>query len=177
MPELVRLAARGRWIDGADPQIAEARAAIGLYRHARDQLSASLAKARALPDVAASMPVLMQLAQDPAQTQVTPEDRARFVQALTEKRDAIGAQATQAAIKGLADVKVEQVGDLKNLFPDAGQVLQGIPDPRGQQAVRDAVTRRIADDSARLLPALKAKLAASPASLPMSRRRIRHCRG
>lgn len=163
--ELVRLAGRGRWIDTADAQIADARTVVGLYHHARDQLAASVEKARALPDSAASMPALLQLAQDPAQAQVPPDDRAKFIAALDAKRQSIAAQATQAAIKGLADVKVESVGDLKNLFAYASQVLPGIPDPRGQQAVRDAITRAMADDTARLLPALKTQLQSAPATL------------
>ncbi len=71
--ELVRLAGRGRWIDTADTQITDARTVMGLYHHARDQLAASVEKARALPDSAASMPALVQLAQDPAQGQVLPQ--------------------------------------------------------------------------------------------------------
>ena len=156
--ELVRLAARGRWIDGAEPAIADARIGLAAYGKARGSLAATLEKVRALPDAAASMPALLQLAQDPAQTLVTPDDRARFVATLNEKRTAIGAQATRAAIDGLAGVKIGSVDDLKGLFVYASQVLPTIPDPRGQQEVRDAISRAMTEDVARLLPELKTKL-------------------
>lgn len=163
--ELVRLATRGRWIDGADPAIADARVGLAAYRKAREALAATLEKVRALPDAAASMPALLQLAQDPAQTQVTPDDRTRFVAALNEKRAAIVAQATRAAIDGIAGVKIGSVDDLKSLFAYASQVLPAIADPRGQQAVRDAISRAMTEDAARLPPELNTKLESTPATL------------
>ena len=84
---------------------------------------------------------------DPAQTLVTPDERMRFINAINEKRAAIGAHAADAAIKGLADVKLASLGDLKNLFAYAAQ------------------TRTMQDATTRLMPEFKAKLDAAPASL------------
>ena len=164
-PELVQLAGRGRWIDAADPQIANAKLAVAAYRDAQKALAATLEKVRALPDTGASLLPLAQLAQQPAQNMVTQEDHARFVAALNEKVAAINAHAADAAIKGLGDIKLASLGDLKNLLVYAGQALPTIPDPRSQQAFKDAFNRTLQEATARLMPEFKAKLAASPATL------------
>jgi hypothetical protein len=164
-PELVQLASRGRWIDGADQQIADAKTTIGGSQRAHQALAADIEKARTLPDTTASLLPLAQLSVDPAQTLAPPDERMRFINAINEKRAAIGAHAADAAIKGLADVKLASLDDLKNLFAYAAQTLPTIPDPRGQQTFRDAFNRTMQEATARLLPEFKAKLDAAPASL------------
>jgi len=164
-PELVQLASRGRWIDGADQPIADARTAIAASKHAREALAADIEKVRALPDADTSLMALTQLSADPAQNLVTQDDRARFVAAMNEKLASISAKVTKVAIDGLANVKVTSAGDLKNLFVYANQTLPKIPDPRGQQAFRDAFTRTMQEASQRLTTELKAKLKEAPASL------------
>jgi hypothetical protein len=164
-PELVQLASRGRWIDGADQQIAAAKSAIAAYRDAQQKLATALEKARALPDTAASLLALAQLAQEPAQAMVTPDERTRFVNALNEKAAGISAQATDAAIKGLAEIKVASLDDFKKLLVYVGQTRPTIPDQRGQQAFAAAANRSMDEATARLLPEFQAKLDAIPVSL------------
>jgi hypothetical protein len=164
-PELVQLAGRGRWIDAADPQIAAAKTAVAAYRDAQQKLAAALEKARALPDTAASLAPLAQLEQEPAQAMVTPDDRARFVTALNEKAAAISAHASDAAVKGLGDIKIASLDDFKKLLGYVGQTAPTIPDPRGKQAFIAAANRSMDEAAARLLPDFKAKLDAMPASL------------
>jgi hypothetical protein len=161
---LVQTASRGRWIEGADQQIADARTTLATYHKAKDELAAALAKAQALPDTTASMLPLAQLAVDPAQNAVTQEDRVAFANAINQKRASIGAHATDAAVKGLADIKIDTLADLQKLFAYVGQTAAAIPDPRGQQAFAAAANRTLQDAAARLLPEFQSTLAALPAN-------------
>jgi hypothetical protein len=163
--ELMQLANRGRWIEGADQPIADARLAMQGYRKGREAMAADLAKLEALPATGTSMVALAQLASDPALALLTQDDRTQYGNALNAKRLAIAAQATDAAIKGLADVKLASLDDMKNLFAYVGKTLPTIPDPRGQQAFRDAFGQTLQQATARLVPELKAKLATAPATL------------
>ncbi len=163
--ELMQLANRGRWIEGADQQIADARAALAGYHKAQAQVAADLAKVEALPNTGQSIVALAQLASDPVLGQVTQDDRTKYGNAINAKRAAIAAQATDAAIKGLAGVKLASLDDMKNLFAYVGQTMPTIPDPRGQQAFRDAFNQTLEQATAKLLPEFKAKLAAKPATL------------
>jgi hypothetical protein len=162
--ELIQVANRGRWIEGADQPVNDARTTLAAYRKAQQDLAGVLAKVQALPDTAASLPALSQLANDPVQAAVSQEDRVKFVNAINEKHAAIGAHATDAALKGLADVKVAALGDFPKLVAYAGQAAATIPDPRGQQAFGAAVNRSLGEAAGRLLPEFQAKLAALPAT-------------
>jgi hypothetical protein len=161
--ELAQAAGRGRWIDGADQQIADARTTLAAYHKAQQALAADLAKAAALPDTAASLLPLAQIAVDPAQTAVSQEERVKFVNAVNEKRAAIGAHATDAAVKGLDSVKVATLADLPKFFTYVAQVVPTIPDPRGQQAFGAAANHSLEEGMTRLMPEFQAKLAAMPA--------------
>ena len=162
--ELVQTASRGRWIEGADPQIADARTVMTTYRKAKQELASALDKAQALPDTMAAMLPLAQIAVDPAQQAVTQEDRVAFTNAINEKRAKIGAQATDAAMKGLADIKIASLADLPKLFAYVGQTTPTIPDPRGQQAFGAAASRSLEEAAGRLLPEFQSKLASLPAN-------------
>ena len=63
--ELIQTANRGRWIDGADQQIADARAGLTDYRKSRQDLAALRAQMDALPNTAASILNLAVLANSP----------------------------------------------------------------------------------------------------------------
>lgn len=88
----------------------------------------------------------------------------RFAAAANEKRLAISVQARDAAIKGLADVKVASIGDLKNYTIYAGQAVATISDPPAQRAFRAAVARSMEAAARRFLPDFKVKLDADPVS-------------
>jgi hypothetical protein len=163
--QLVQLADRGRWIEGADQQIADARAGTSGYRKAHEAVEANLAKIAQLPDTPQSIVALAQIASDPALAQVTQDDRNKVANAVNAKRGTIAAQATDAAIKGLGEVQIASLTDVDKLFAYLGQALQTIPDPRGQQALRDAFNQRLQQTTAKLVPEYKAKLASTPPTL------------
>jgi hypothetical protein len=154
----------GRWIEGADPQISDARTTMATYRKAKDELAATLAKAQALPDMAASMLPLAQASVDPAQNAVTQQERVAYANAINAKRAEIGAHATDAAIKGLADIKIASMADLPKLFGYVGQTAPTIPDPRGQQQFGQAANQKLQQAAAQLLPEFQSTLAALPAT-------------
>jgi hypothetical protein len=135
------------------------------YHKAQVAMTADIAKIQALPDVMNSMVQMAQIVNDPALAALTQDDRNKVITVINTKRAAIAAQATDAAIKGLAGVKLASLGDLKNLFAYAAQTMPTIPDPRGQQAFRDAFNQTIQEATNRLLPDFKAKLASTPATL------------
>ncbi|MBI3710512.1 MAG: hypothetical protein HY246_22945 [Proteobacteria bacterium] len=163
--ELVQLANRGRWVDGADQQIADAKLTVTAYRQAQQAVAVATAKVEALPNTAASLVPLSQLANDPAQAQVSQEDRVKFANVINAKRAAIGAQATEAAVKGLADVKVASLADLGKLWTYAVQAGGTIPDQRGQQTFFGAFSKAMDEAAGKMLPEFQSKLAALPASI------------
>ena len=163
-PEMVQLAARARWLEAGDPVLLNARAGLVSYRTAQKTLADDLAKLKDLPDTVASLAPLAQMMQEPAVNLVPQDERLRFAVAINEKRLAISAQASEAAIKGLADVKVASIGDLKNYIAYAMQAVATIPDPKAQQAFRTAVNHSMEEAAMRFLPDFKAKLDAEPAS-------------
>jgi hypothetical protein len=162
--ELIQIANRGRWIDSADPQIADARAAIGDYRKARQDLVALRAKLDGLPNVPASILNLAVLANDPVLQTVTQDDRVAFNNAVNEKRAAIGAAAAEAAIKGLDGVKVASTADLPKLFAYVSQTMPMIPDQHGQQTFAAAFNHNLDETTKRLLPDYGRQLEAIPAT-------------
>jgi hypothetical protein len=163
--ELVQTANRGRWIEGADQQIADARTLMTASHKAQAGMQADLAKLQALPDNSASLAQMMQIANDPALAGLTQDDRNKMIAAFNAKQQAISQHATEAAIKGLADVKLASMDDMKNLFAYVAQTLPTIPDPRGQEALRQAFNQTLQQATAKLMPEFKAKLASTPATL------------
>jgi hypothetical protein len=163
--ELVQTANRGRWVEGADQPTADARTLMTASHKAQAGMTADLAKLQALPDTAAAIPQMAQIANDPALAGLTQDDRNKMIAAFNGKQQAISQNATQAAIKGLADVKLASMDDMKNLFAYLGKTLPTIPDPRGQEALRQAFNQTLQQQTAKLLPEYKAKLASTPATL------------
>ena len=150
--ELVQTANRGRWIEGADQQTADARTLMTAYHKAQAGMTADLAKLQALPDNSASIVQMAQIAQDPALAGLTQDDRNKMIAAFNAKQQAISQHATEGAIKGLADVKLASMDDMNNLFAYLAKTLPTIPDPRGQEAFRQAFNQTLQQQTAKLLP-------------------------
>jgi hypothetical protein len=163
--ELIQIANRGRWIEDADQQIADGKATVVAYHTARRDLATAQARVLALPDVTGSIAILASDANDPNLAAVTQQERVAFANAINQKRAAIGAHATDAALKGLAGTKVNSMADLAKFLAFASQAFDAIPDPQGQQAFRTEFDRRLGEATARLLPQLTSQLAALPASV------------
>jgi hypothetical protein len=162
--ELVQTANRGRWIDGADQQIADARTSLMEYRKAQQDLAALRAQMDALPNTAASILNLAVLANNPVLAAVSQEDRVAFTNAINQKRAAIGAATADAAVKGLDGIKVASTADLAKLFAYAGQTIPLIPDQHGQQVFAAAFNQNLETITKRLLPDFTAQLDATPAT-------------
>jgi hypothetical protein len=163
--ELIQIANRGRWIEGGDQQIIEARAGVADYHKARQDLAALRTKMQALPDKPASIVTLAGFLNDPALSTVSQDDRTAFSNAANEKRVAIGTHLTDAAVKGIDAIKVASVADLKALFQYAAQTLPTLPDQRGQQAFAIAFNHNLDEITKRLLPDFVATLNAVPATI------------
>jgi hypothetical protein len=160
--ELIQTANRGRWIDGADQQIADARAGLTDYHKSRQDLVALRAQMDALPNTAASVLNLAVLANSPVLATVTQDDRVAFASAINQKRAAIGAAAADAAVKGLDGIKVASTADLAKLFAYANQTLPMIPDQHGQQVFAAAFNQNLEATTKRLLPDYTAQLETAP---------------
>ncbi|MGD0434694.1 MAG: hypothetical protein ABSA58_26760 [Acetobacteraceae bacterium] len=160
--ELVQAGNRGRWIDVADQQIADARAGIADYHKARQDVAALEEKIQALPENEASLVTLGTLAKDPVLTAVTQDDRAALINAVNAKRAAIGTRIADAAVKGLDGIKVAATGDLGALFAYAAQTLPTLPDQHAQQIFAAAVNHDLDEITKRLLPEFNARLNAVP---------------
>ncbi|QEX15742.1 hypothetical protein FRZ44_10290 [Hypericibacter terrae] len=164
-PELLKLAAKGNWIDAADPQIAQARTTIQAYNAGLEALAAVEAKIAALPDTSDSLPQLYQLANDPAQNSVDEARRQSFKAAVAAKQNAINARALSAAMEGLGQVQVASLGDLAKLVNYWGAASMTIADPNDRQRFGQAAEQALDEDINRLLPEFKAKLDEMPATL------------
>ncbi len=164
MAELMQTANRGRWIDGADQQIADARTSLIEYRKAQQDLAALRTQMDALPNTAASILNLAVMANNPVLAAVSQDDRVAFTNAINQKRAAIGAAAADAAVKGLDGIKVSSTADLAKLFAYASQTMPMIPDQRGQQVFAAAFNQNLDAVSKRLLPDFTAQLASAPAT-------------
>jgi len=164
-PELLKLAAKGAWIDTADQQIAPARTAIQAYSVGLEALAAVEAKVAALPDTSDSLPQLYQLANDPAQQSVDEARRQSFQAAVAAKQKAINARAMTAAMDGLGQVQVASLGDLAKLVNYWGAASMTIADPNDRQRFTQAAEQVLDEDINRLLPDFKAKLDEMPATL------------
>ncbi|HWA44147.1 MAG TPA: hypothetical protein VHA10_13125 [Hypericibacter adhaerens] len=164
-PELLKLAAKGAWIDTADPQIAQARTAIKAYSAGLEALAAVETRIAALPDTSDSLPQLYQLANDPAQQSVDQARRQSFQAAVAAKQKAINARALTAAMDGLGQVQVASLGDLAKLVNYWGTASMTIADPNDRQRFGQAAEQVLDEDINRLLPDFKAKLDEMPATL------------
>ena len=164
-PELVQLGQRGRWIDGADRSINDARTLLAAFHKGQQALSAAIAKVQALPDEASSLKDLSLMSSDPSLAALSGADRTALTNAVNAKLAAIGAKAANAAVKGLDDIKVSSYADLDKLWGYGGKAVQGIPDPRGRQMFVDALTRRLQDATQGLRAEAKSGTSAKPASL------------
>ncbi|HEX3990515.1 MAG TPA: hypothetical protein VHX39_05000, partial [Acetobacteraceae bacterium] len=162
--ELVQTANHGRWIDGADQQIADARTGLVEYRKAQRDLTALRAQMDALPNTAASILNLAVMANSPVLAAVSQDDRVAFTNAINQKRAAIGAAAADAAVKGLDSIKVASTADLAKLFAYANQTLPMIPDQRGQHVFAAAFNQNLETVTKRFLPDYTAQLDAAPAT-------------
>lgn len=162
--ELIQTAIRGRWIDNADQQIADARTSLLEYRKAQQDLAALRAQMDALPNTAASILNLAVLANSPALAAVSQDDRIAFSSAINQKRAAIGAAAADAAVKGLDNIKVASTTDLAKLFAYANQTMPMIPDQHGQQMFAAAFNQNLETVTKRLLPDYTTQLDAAPAT-------------
>lgn len=164
-PELLKLAAKGAWVDTADPQIAQARTAIQAYSAGLEALAAVEAKIAALPDTPDSLNQLYQLANDPAQQSVDEARRKSFQAAVAAKQNAINARAMTAAMDGLSQVQVASLGDLATLVNYWGKASMTIADANDRQRFSQAAEQVLDEDINRLLPEFKAKLDEMPATL------------
>jgi hypothetical protein len=164
LAELIQAASRGRWIDGADQQIADARTSLLEYRKAQQDLAALRAQMEALPNTSASILNLAVLANNPVLAAVSQDDRVAFTNAINQKRAAIGAAAADAAVKGLDGIKVASTADLAKLFAYASQTIPMIPDQHGQQVFAAAFNQNLDTVSKRLLPDFTVQLDAAPAT-------------
>jgi len=162
--ELIQTANRGRWIDGADQQIADARMGVTDYRKARQDLVALRTKLDALPNITGSILNLAVLANDPLLATVTQDDRVAFNNAINAKRAEIGKAMADAAVKGLDGIKIASMTDLAKLFAYASQTLPTIPDQQGQQAFAVAFNHTLDETTKRLLPEFTKQLDATPAT-------------
>jgi hypothetical protein len=149
-PELVQLGRRGRWIDRADRAIGDARTLLASYRKGQQALAAAIAKVQALPDSAASIATLQQLMSDPSLNALSGADRTAYINAVDAKAAVIGAQAANAALKDLADVKVTSAADVDKIWAYGANALQRIPDARSRETVVNAVTRKLQEAAAQL---------------------------
>ena len=164
-PDLLKLASKGAWIDTADAQIAQARTTIQAYGAGLAALAAAEAQIAALPDSPQSLGQLQVLAADPAQNAVD-EARRQSFQALVEtKRDGINAQALNAALDGLAQVQVSELGDLVKLVVYRNTAVPTIADPNDQQRFSQAGEQALIAAADALLPAFKSRLQEMPATL------------
>jgi len=163
--ELVQTANRGRWIEGADQPTADARNLMGALHKAEAVMATDLGKIQALPDTMAAVMQIAQIVNDPTLGGLTQDDKQKMIAAINAKRQAVAAHATDAAIKGLGDVKLASLTDMKNLFAYVAQTMPTIPDPRGQEAFREAFNQTLQQQTAKLLPEFKASLASKPATL------------
>lgn len=162
--ELLKAAAQGSWIDGADQQVAQARSVIQAYNAALEALAASEAQIASLPDTADSLGALRQLANDPAQHGVDEARRQSFQATVAAKESAINAQAMTAVMDGLAEVQVATLPDLVNLLAYRNEAVMGIADPSDQRRFFEAVEQAALEATERLLPEFRAKLADMPAT-------------
>jgi hypothetical protein len=164
-PELLKAAAQGAWIDGADPQIAQARTTIQAYNAALEALAAVEAKVSALPDTSDSLAPLYQFANDPAQQGVDDARRQSFQAAVAAKQKAINAQALTAAMDGLGQVQVASLPDLAKLVNYWGTASMTIADPNDRQRFGQAAEQALSKAIEGLMPDFKAKLDGMPATL------------
>jgi hypothetical protein len=164
-PELLQLASKGAWIDTADAQIAQARTTIQAYAAALEALAAAEAQVAALPDTPQSLGPLQMLAADPAQNTVDEARRQSFQAMVKAKRDGINAQAMTAAMDGLAQVEVAELGDLVKLIVYWNTAAPTIADPYDQQRFSQAAEEKLIAATEVLLPAFKARLEEMPATL------------
>jgi hypothetical protein len=161
---LVEAAAHTGWIDDRErgSLFSSTRTALRGYREAVATLQAAEAKIAALPDANESIALLEAMRDQPALGKVGEKEFNRFQETFNAKLRAIGAHAAEAAIKGLAEVKVAQLGDLAKLRDYANQVGPSIPVPSGQNQFRAAYERAVAEAAKKLLPRFQAKLDAMP---------------
>lgn len=164
-PELLRLASKGAWIDGADSQIAQARTTIRDYRAALDTLAAVEAQLASLPDSGASLAEVNRLAQDPSQNAVDDATRQAFQATVSAKRSAITAQAADAAMAGLAEIEVARLDDLARLINYWQSTAYTIPDAAAQQRFSRAAEQALYDATVRMLPEFRARLEETPQTL------------
>jgi hypothetical protein len=164
-PELLKLAATGAWIDTADPQIAQARTTIQAYGAGLAALAAVEAQVAALPDTPQSLGPLQMLAADPAQNAVDEARRQSFQAMVKAKQDGINAQAMTAAMDGLAQVRVAELGDLVELVVYWNTAAPTIADPYDQQRFGQAGEEALHAAVNALLHAFKARLDEMPATL------------
>jgi hypothetical protein len=164
-PELVQLGRRGRWIDGADRAVGDARNLLAAYGKGQQALAAAIAKVQALPDDAASLASLRQLMADPSLNALSGADRTAYVNAVNAKAAVIGARVANTALKGLAEIKVSSAADVDKIWVYGVNAIQAIPDARSRETVVNAVTRKLQEAAQQLETQAKASSDAKPATL------------
>ena len=164
-PELLQLASKGAWIDSADAQIAQARTTIQAYGAGLAALAAVEAQVAALPDAPQSLGPLQVLAADPAQNAVDEARRQSFQAMVKAKQDGINAQAMNAAMEGLGQVRVAELGDLVKLIIYWNTAAPTIADPYDQQRFSQAAEESLIAATDALLPAFRARIEEIPATL------------
>jgi hypothetical protein len=161
-PELVQLAGKARWLDNSDRPVADTRTLLAAQHKGQEALSAALEKVKAMPDNSSAVAALGQLAADPSLQALSGADRTALTNAVNAKLQAIGAQAANAATKGLDDIKVASYEDLDKLWAYGAQSVATIPDPRNRQVFIDRFTHSLQEAAAGLG---KGQADAKPASL------------
>ena len=163
-PELLKLASKGRWIEGAESWVVNSRSALIAYRDARATVDANLERLAALPATKESLAEVNTMSTDPALNGVNPDERKAFQNAATAKAREIRIAALEEAAKSLKDVKVQKIEDLTTLTSAASRALSTLPDLETQNMFRNEFQGVLQAAAMQVLPEFQARLEKIPAS-------------
>lgn len=162
-PELVRLAAAGRWVDAAGRELREARATLAAHREALAELAALRERIEALPAAAAALDELSRLQRAAVLARVSHAERAEFGRFVAEHRERILRGVEAAAVAALEAVAVQAPADLGRLWTlgrRERRPLSGASSQRFERRFR----ARMAASAQQVLPQFRERIDRMPAT-------------